>query len=137
MNIGKFLLSTLAYGVLITIVATVWHESIFGLFYYPFEIYSAAENPNIPIAAVGSFVEGGVLAYMVQRFAPATNRIRFGIVMGILLCLFASSYDVFQTAALEDVKGAGRAAFIPLEFVAMMLYGVLGGAIVGWINKEA
>jgi hypothetical protein len=73
---------------------------------------------------------------MVQRFAPATNRIKFGIFMGVILYLFACSNDVFQTAALEDVQGAGRAAFIPLEFAAMMVYGVLGGAIVGWINRK-
>jgi hypothetical protein len=53
---------TVAYGVLITIIATVWHTSMFGSFYYPFNIYSAAENPNIPIAIIGSLIEGGVIA---------------------------------------------------------------------------
>lgn len=136
MNLGKFILSTIAYAVLITVVAVVYHDSIFGSYYYGFEIYSAGENFNIPIAAIGSIIEGAVLSYCVQRFAPATGRIQFGIVMGILLCLFASSYDVFQTAALENVQGAGRAAFIPLEFLAMMIYGVAGGAIVGWVNRK-
>jgi hypothetical protein len=135
MNTTKFILSTLAYGIAITVLATVYHEQIFGAYYYSFNIYSAAENPNIAVAAIGSFIEGGVLAYMVQRFAPETRRIQFGIQMGLLLCLFASSYDVFQTAGLENVQGAGRSMFILLEFVAMMLYGLVGGAIVGWINR--
>ena len=137
MNTGKFILSTIAYAVLLTAVAVGYHDAIFGSYYREFNIYSAGENFSIPIAFIGSFLEGGVLSYCVQRFAPATNRVRFGIVMGILLCLFASSYDVFQTAALENVAGAGRGTFIVLEFVAMMIYGVVGGAIVGWINRRA
>ena len=56
--------------------------------------------------------------------------------MGILVCLFASSYDVFQTAALEKVQGAGRTIFVFLEFIAMMLYGVVGGTLVGWIHRK-
>lgn len=137
MHTGKLIASTLAYGILITIVATVYHDTIFGAYYYPFNIYSAGENFSIPIALIGSVIEGAVLAYCVQRFAPETNRVQFGILMGVLLCLFASSYDVFQTAALENVQGAGRTVFIVLEFLAMMIYGVAGGALVGWINRKA
>ncbi|MFN0213228.1 MAG: hypothetical protein ACKVT2_03155 [Saprospiraceae bacterium] len=137
MNTSKFILSTIAYAVLITAVAVIYHDAIFGTYYYGFNIYSAGENFSIPIALIGSFIEGGVLSYCVQRFAPATNRVRFGIVMGVLLCLFASSYDVFQTAALENVQGAGRGSFIALESMAMLLYGVAGGAVVGWINRRA
>jgi hypothetical protein len=136
MNTGKFILSALAYAVLNTIVAVVYHDSLLGNYYYGFNIYSAGENFSIPIAAIGSLIEGAVLAYCVQRFAPETNRVQFGITMGVLLCLFASSYDVFQTAALENVQGAGRGTFIGLEFVAMMIYGVVGGAVVGWINRR-
>ena len=47
-----------------------------------------------------------------------------------------SSYDVFQTAALEKVQGAGRTIFVFLEFIAMMLYGVVGGTLVGWIHRK-
>ena len=137
MNTSKFILSTIAYAVLNTAVAIIYHDVIFGTYYYGFNIYSAGENFSIPIAVIGSFIEGGVLSYCVQRFAPVTNRVRFGIVMGVLLCLFASSYGVFQTAALENVQGAGRGMFILLEFVAMMIYGVVGGAIIGWINRKA
>lgn len=137
MNIGRFLAATVAYGVVVTVVATVWHESVFGAYYYPFNIFSAAANPNIPLAAIGSFIEGGVLSYLVQRFAPAHGRVAFGVTMGLLLCLFASSYAVFQVAALEDVQGAGRGMFLLLEGTAMLVYGVLGGAIVGAIHRHA
>lgn len=137
MNITKLLLSTLAYAVVNTAFAVLYHDTIFGSYYHGFNIYSAGENVSIPIACIGSLIEGGVLAYCVQRFAPADNRVRFGILMGVLLCLFASSYGVFQTAALEIVQGAGRGTFIALELLAMMIYGVLGGAVVGWINRKA
>lgn len=136
MKIGKFILAALAYAVVATIMATVYHEMLMK-YYNGFNIYSGLDNVNIPVAATGSLIEGAVLTYMVQRFAPATGRISFGILMGVMLCLFASSYGVFQTAALENVQGAGRGMFIPLEFIAMMLYGVVGGAVVGLIYRKS
>lgn len=136
MNTGKFILSTLAYTIVCTAIAVFYHEQIFGEQYKAFNIFSAGENFSIPIAVVGSVIEGAVLAYCVQRFAPAGGGVGFGITMGVLLCLFASSYGVFQTAALENVQGGGRGSFIPLEFVAMMIYGVVGGALAGWINRK-
>lgn len=136
MNTGKAILSTLGYAVTVTAVAVIWHESLFGDLYRGFQIYSNAEAPNIPIAAVGSCVEGAVLSYLFQRFAPDTNRIQFGMWLGLLLCFFASSYDVFQTAAIEKVQGSGMGSFIAVEFAAMIVYGVLGGAIIGWINRR-
>lgn len=136
MNTGKLLLSTLGYAVAITAIAVFWHESLFGDLYRGFQVYSNADAPNIPIAAAGSFIEGAVLSYLFQRFAPTTNRIRFGVWLGVLLCLFASSYDVFQTAAIEKVQGGGTGSFIAVELAAMIVYGVAGGAIVGWINRR-
>ncbi|OWY21767.1 hypothetical protein C7N43_06535 [Sphingobacteriales bacterium UPWRP_1] len=136
MNTTKFLLSTIAYTVLLTIIAIVYHETIFGSYYYGFNIYSAGKDFSIPVALTGTFIEGAVLSYLVQKFSPQGGGVRFGIFMGVLVCLFASSYGVFQTAALENVQGAGRAMFMVLEFVAMMLYGVIGGAVVGWINRK-
>lgn len=136
MNIGKFILSTLAYCIVLTLVAFGYHEALFGSYYVGFNIYSGIENINMPAALTGSIIEGAVLAYCIQRFAPETGRIQFGILMGVLLCLFASSYGVFQTAALENVQGAGRSMFIVLEMVVMIIYGVVGGAIVGWINRK-
>ena len=73
---------------------------------------------------------------VVQRFAPATGRVAFGVTMGVLLCALASSYGMFQVAAPENVQGAGRGMFLVLEGAAMLLCGVLGGAIVGWINRR-
>lgn len=136
MNTGKLILSTVAYTVALTAFAIFYHEAIFGSYYTGFNIFSAGENFSIPVALIGSILEGAVLSYCVQRFAPATGRVQFGITMGIILCLFASSYGVFQVAALENVQGAGRTMFIILEFAAMLLYGVIGGAIVGWINRR-
>lgn len=136
MNMTKFFISTIAYAVLLTALATVYHDSIFGNYYYGFNIYSAGKDFSIPIALTGTFIEGAVLSYLIQRFKPAIGVVRFGIMMGILVCLFASSYDVFQTAALEKVQGAGRTIFMFLEFIAMMLYGVVGGTLVGWIHRK-
>lgn len=135
MNTGKFILSTLGYAVATTAIAVFWHENLFGTLYQGFQIYSNAEAPNILLAVIGSFIEGAVLSYLFQRFAPAANRVVFGITLGVLLCLFASSYDVFQTAALEKVQGAGTGSFVAVEWAAMVIYGVVGGAIVGWINR--
>ncbi len=136
MNTTKLLLSALVYTVVCTAFAIVYHEQIFGGQYTGFNIYSAGENFSIPLAVVGSVIEGLVLAYCVQRFGPPTGRVGFGIVMGLILVAFASSYGVFQTAALENVQGGGRGLFIALELVAMALYGIIGGAVVGWINRE-
>jgi len=136
MNYVKLTLSTLAYAFVNTVIAVIYHDQVFGSYYYGFNIYSAGENFSIPIATFGTLIEGLVLSYIVQKWAPSSDRMKFSITMGILLCLFASSYDVFQTAALEMVQGAGRWAFIPLEFTAMMIYGLVGGSLVGWINRE-
>ncbi len=136
MNYVKLTLSTLAYAFVNTAIAVIYHDQVFGSYYYGFNIYSAGENFSIPIATFGTLIEGLVLSYIVQKWAPSSDRMKFSITMGILLCLFASSYDVFQTAALEMVQGAGRWAFIPLEFTAMMIYGLVGGSIVGWINRK-
>ncbi len=136
MNTGKIILSAVTYTVILTAFAVVYHDQFFGAMYRGFNIYSAGENVNIPVALIGSLIEGTVLAYCVQRFGPASGRVQFGIQMGLILCLFASSYGVFQTGALENVQGAGLGAFIALEFAAMMIYGTVGGALVGWLNRE-
>ena len=137
MKTGKLVLSTLAYVVIVTGFAFIWHENMFGDYYRGFNIYSNIENINIAVATAGSLIEGLVLSYLFQRFAPATGRLRFGIILGVLLCLFGSSYGVFQTAALENVQGAGIGTFIALEFAAMMVYGVIGGALAALIIKQA
>lgn len=137
MNYTRILFSALAYMVVSTAIAVAWHEALFGDLYRGFNIYSGSENVNIPLAAFGSLIEGTVLTLLFRRFAAAENRLRFGIWLGVMICLFASSYGVFQTAALEKVEGAGTGAFIAAEFAAMMLYGVVGGVLISWLNPPA
>lgn len=73
MNITQFFISTIAYAVLLTALATVYHDSIFGTYYYGFNIYGAGKEFNIPIALTGTFIEGAVISYLIQRLKPATG----------------------------------------------------------------
>lgn len=64
---------------IIDALATVYHDTIWALINYGFNIYSAGKDFSIPIALTGTFVEGAVLIYLIQCFKPTSGVVRLAL----------------------------------------------------------
>ena len=85
---------------------------------------------------LGTLFETLAFAFLFLKFKQQQNPFVFGAKLGVALYLFASSYGIFQIAAVTNIQGAGATAFIMLEFLYMLIAGIICGLTVGLFNRK-
>ena len=136
MNPTKFLITALAYLISCFAFGYLWHLVIFTSYYDKFGIFASPQEANLPLLLLGTLFESIAFAFLFLKFKQEQNPFVFGAKLGVAFYLFASSYGIFQIAAVTNIQGLGATAFILLEFLYMLIAGVICGLTVGFFNRK-
>lgn len=83
MNIKKFILSTLASGITMWIVAGIWHNVIMANFYNK----QHAEHEDIALLIVAYLILAMFMSYLYPLFNKLENRVLNGLLFGCIIGL--------------------------------------------------
>ena len=99
MDIKKFLLSTIGAGVVMFILAGLWHSALMSDLYAS---DSSRAEPNMLLIAVSYLILAVLMAYIYPKGIEGTNKIANGIKFGILVGLiWALPHALVMHAATE------------------------------------
>ena len=134
MNTKKFLLAAIGYIVVTFVIAAGWHLALFKDLYDQLGIFTRKE-PLIHLGLISMVLQALVLAYLYPIFrkglSPATEGLKFGILMGI----FMGSNAVFAEAGKQEVTSLST--WLLLESIYYLFQFAIVGMVVGLIyGKE-
>ena len=127
----KFILSVLAYLVLVFIIAVTWHVALFNQQYLSFGM---RKEPIFQLGILSMIIQGLISAYLFPKVAKENSPIYEGLKFGLIIAFFMGSYGVLAEAGKYDVGSVS--SYIYYEGVFFIIQYAIVGIVIGLIHGK-
>ena len=130
MSIGKILVGTLGYAVIVFPLAYFWHLNVFKSTYDKLG-YFARDEPIIPLGFLAIIMQGVLLAAIYPLVQLDMNWFAKGLVFGLFAGLFLGSSQIIADAAKRPIEPLST--WFAIEWTYFAIQFALAGLWFGWL----
>jgi hypothetical protein len=127
----KFILSVLAYLILVFIIAVTWHVALFNQQYLSFGM---RKDPLFHLGILSMIIQGVLFAYLFPKAAKEDSPVYEGLKFGFIIALFMGSYGVLAEAGKYDVGSVS--SYVCYEGAYFIIQYAIVGMVIGLIHGK-
>ena len=127
----RFVLSVLAYLIVVFIIAVTWHVVLFNQQYLSFGM---RKEPIFELGILSMIIQGLISAYLFPKVAKENSPIYEGLKFGLIIALFMGSYGVLAEAGKYDVGSVS--SYVGYEGAFFIIQYAIVGVVIGLIHGK-
>ena len=129
----RFLISFLAYPVLVFPLAYLWHLNLFADLYERLGVFGRPE-PIVPLGFATIVVQGALLAWAYPRFRGSGGWVAEGLRFAAFAGGFLWTAQVLAMAAKHPIEPIGT--YVAVETVYLAIQFALVGLVLGFVHRS-